>query len=36
MIIISNRNFEMRLLNMLITEESLKSDVFLQGQCDGN
>lgn len=35
-VVMSNRIFEMRMLNMFITEESLKSDVFQQGQRDKN
>lgn len=31
-----NRIFEMRMLNMFITEESLKSDVFRHGEQDKN
>ncbi len=34
--VISNRIFEMRMLNMFIAEEALDSDAFLRGQCDKN
>ncbi|MCI9142610.1 MAG: 9-O-acetyl-N-acetylneuraminate esterase, partial [Lachnospiraceae bacterium] len=33
---IANRIFEMRLMNLFITEESVRSDVFRQGQSDMN
>ncbi len=33
-VIMSNRIFEMRILNMLIAEESIRSEVFWQGQSD--
>ena len=33
---VSNRIFEMRLMNLFITEESVGSDVFKQGQSDVN
>lgn len=35
-VVISNRVFEMRILNMFIAEEALDSDVFLRGQCERN
>lgn len=35
-VVISNRIFEMRMLNMFIAEEALDSDAFLRGQCDKN
>lgn len=33
---VANRIFEMRLLNMFITQEAVKSDIFLYGQCSKN
>ena len=35
-IVIANRIFEMRLMNLFISEESVQSDVFKQGQSDTN
>lgn len=35
-VVIANRIFEMRLLNMFIAEESVKSDDFHRGDCDRN
>ena len=35
-IVIANRIFEMRLMNLFISEESVRSDVFRQGQSDTN
>ena len=35
-VVIANRIFEMRMLNMFISEEALDSDAFLRGQCDKN
>lgn len=35
-VLISNRIFEMRMLNLFIAKEALDSDIFLQGQCDKN
>ncbi|MDE6608561.1 MAG: AAA-like domain-containing protein [Lachnospiraceae bacterium] len=35
-VVMANRIFEMRLLNMFLAEESVKSDVFHRGDCDRN
>lgn len=35
-VILANRIFEMRLLNMFITEEAVKSEAFQKGECDRN
>lgn len=35
-VVISNRIFEMRLMNLFITRESVRSDVYKQGQSDRN